>query len=174
MKPFFKHVSVPTKILRDDFVFPDPGKPSPLFFRTRIHKEDFHVDFINWLAGKKLRPDLFFAALIFHAFENSTTMVHTDFGGKNIWALNCQITPNTDIKITWHDTEDILHSIRGDLNLDVHPSDSPVITSTSLSNTLTSISTPHCASSINSTGWFVSVRVFPYYASWDLLEKLFN
>jgi hypothetical protein len=169
---FHNHIDIPVRILRGE-VPPPPTEAVRFYDYERVGRDFVSDDFLDWLESKGFYPRAWSNLILFYAHPHAKTVVHTDNGPPNIWALNCLLTPG-DIEIRWHtalggtaQTEDLRY-VRFD-------DSSPIIESTKMTNTLCRIGVPH--SSINNTdqgAWFLSYRCMPTNLPWETTCQKFS
>jgi hypothetical protein len=130
-------------------------------------------EFLDWLESKHLHPRKWASPLLFYAHPGAATVVHTDVGNPNLWAMNV-VLGTGQVDVHWHSVEGEGEHLDADLDYRRYSDDSPIIESTVVTAdklTVSRISVPHSSRNNGSTGtWLLSLRVAPTDLAWPLLK----
>lgn len=166
-------VDLPVKVVAPDFQL----QPEPQWRRSYSHMRPpvgmLSEEFKDWMESKHLHPRKWASPLLFYAHPGSATVVHTDVGHRNIWAMNV-VLGEGQVDVHWHSVEGEGEHLDADLNYKRYPDESPIIESTVVTNnkvTVSRIGVPHSSRNTGDKGvWLLSLRVAPEDLGWIYLK----
>jgi hypothetical protein len=165
-------VDVPVPILASDYHLPVPPEASDRYSYLRVGAEILSPEFLDWLESKGMYPREHLGGILFYAHTGSRTVVHTDDGQQNAWALNCAF--GDTVQMRWHKVVQAVESKDIDLRYTVYAEDSPVVETAVIKTTVCRINVPHSSLNEGPGCWLLSLRMAPRDLSWPRVYKGFK